>query len=100
MEAGGKMHWLPSVSCTGPCKYTMMMGGGCGAIPVLVLMAVARRLQMSFCHYVGGASLCQTRLAVQDASMLHRLLFVFYILLFGLVSLEARSPDRDMPIFS
>ena len=32
--------------------------------------------------------------------MLHRLLFVFYILLFGLVSLEARSRDRDRPTFS
>ncbi|CAE6959738.1 unnamed protein product, partial [Symbiodinium sp. KB8] len=53
----------------GLCKYTMMMGGGCGAIPVLVLMA--------------------------DASMLHRLLFVFYILLFGLVSLEAVPIFRD-----
>ena len=38
------MQWLPRVSCAGLCKYTMMMGGGCGAIPVLVLMAAAWRL--------------------------------------------------------
>ena len=49
---------------------------------------------------VGGASVGRTRCALQDASMLHRLLFVFYILLFGLVSLEARSRDRDRPTFS
>lgn len=47
----------------GLCKYTCMMGGGCGAIPVLVLMA--------------------------DASMLNRLGALIYIFLFGLVSLEA-----------
>lgn len=28
----------------GLCKYTCMMGGGCGAIPVLVLMAAPWRL--------------------------------------------------------
>ncbi|CAK9038523.1 unnamed protein product [Durusdinium trenchii] len=51
----------------GLCKYTCMMGGGFGAIPVLVLMA--------------------------DASMLNRLAAVFYIFIFGLVTLEA------VPIF-
>ncbi|CAJ1371731.1 unnamed protein product [Effrenium voratum] len=56
----------------GLCKYTCMMGGGCGAIPVLVLLA--------------------------DASMLNRLAFVFYILLFGLVSLEAVPIFREAKV--
>ena len=72
----------------------MMMGGGCGAIPVLVLMAdpkqqlAASRLLMPHLRIADLRAENPEPCALQDASMLHRLLFMFYILLFGLVSLE------------
>ena len=89
----------------GLCKYTCMMGGGCGAIPVLVLMADAWRSvtprqfptkylnfdMVFFRRYTTyHQSLFQSPVpSAKDASMLNRLGALIYIFLFGLVSLEA-----------